>query len=89
MFRSTSDTEVLLHLYEDVGLELSRTSTACSPWLSGMRRAAACAGPRPAGQKPLVYRQEPGRLLFASELKSLLAVAGVPRESIRRRSTSI
>ena len=24
------------------------------------------------GKKPLVYRQEPGRLLFASELKSLL-----------------
>jgi asparagine synthase (glutamine-hydrolysing) len=32
------------------------------------------------GQKPLVYRWEPGRLLFASELKSLLTVPGVPRE---------
>ncbi|NCC95032.1 MAG: hypothetical protein EOM10_17490, partial [Opitutae bacterium] len=32
------------------------------------------------GQKPLVYRHEPGRLLFASELKSLLAVPGLPRE---------
>ncbi len=32
------------------------------------------------GQKPLVYRHEPGRLLFASELKSLLEVPGVPRE---------
>ena len=28
------------------------------------------------GKKPLVYRHEPGRLLFASELKSLLQVAG-------------
>ncbi len=32
------------------------------------------------GEKPLVYRVEPGRLLFASELKSLLQVPGVPRQ---------
>ena len=28
------------------------------------------------GKKPLVYRHEPGRLLFASELKSILQVDG-------------
>ena len=32
------------------------------------------------GKKPLVYRLEPNRVLFASELKALLAVPGVPRE---------
>ena len=32
------------------------------------------------GKKPLVYRLESDRLLFASELKCLLAVPGVPRE---------
>jgi asparagine synthase (glutamine-hydrolysing) len=32
------------------------------------------------GKKPLVYRADPGRLLFASELKSLLEVPGLPRE---------
>ena len=32
------------------------------------------------GKKPLVYRHEPGRLTFASELKSLLEVPGTPRE---------
>ena len=32
------------------------------------------------GQKPLVYRYEAGRLLFASELKSLLEVEDVPRD---------
>ena len=36
------------------------------------------------GKKPLVYRHEPGRLLFASELKSLLTVPGVPREVDRQ-----
>ena len=32
------------------------------------------------GQKPLVYSHRPGRLLFASELKSLLEVPGMDRE---------
>jgi asparagine synthase (glutamine-hydrolysing) len=32
------------------------------------------------GQKPLIYRQEEDRLLFASEAKALLQVPGVPRE---------
>jgi asparagine synthase (glutamine-hydrolysing) len=32
------------------------------------------------GKKPLVYRLERDRLLFASELKALLQVTGVPRE---------
>jgi asparagine synthase (glutamine-hydrolysing) len=32
------------------------------------------------GVKPLVYRNEPGRLAFASELKSLLQIPDVPRE---------
>src|SRR5919205_1152952 len=32
------------------------------------------------GKKPLVYRHDAGRLLFASELKSLLTVPGLPRE---------
>jgi asparagine synthase (glutamine-hydrolysing) len=32
------------------------------------------------GKKPLVYRQDLNRLLFASELKSILSVPGVPRE---------
>ena len=36
------------------------------------------------GKKPLVYRHEPGRLMFASELKSLLTVPGVPREVDRQ-----
>ena len=32
------------------------------------------------GVKPLVYRHEPGRLAFASELKSLLQIPDIPRE---------
>lgn len=79
-FRTESDTETILHLYEDEG-------PACLEHLNGMfalalwdanQRQLLLARDR-LGKKPLVYRQEPGRLLFASELKSILEVPGVPR----------
>ena len=80
-FRTHSDTETIVHLYEDEGVD-------CFTHLNGMfaiaiwdatRRRLVLARDR-FGEKPLVYRVEPGRLLFASELKSLLEVPGVPRD---------
>lgn len=79
-FRSESDSETILHLYEDLGPE-------CLEHLWGMfalviwdakQRRVLFARDR-LGKKPLVFRQEPGRLLIASELKSILAAPGVPR----------
>ncbi|MCH2123750.1 MAG: asparagine synthase (glutamine-hydrolyzing) [Pirellulaceae bacterium] len=80
-FQTECDTEVIVHLYEDEGVD-------CFSHLNGMFSLAIwdknqrrlVLGRDRLGQKPLVYRQEPGRLLFASELKSLLQVPGVPRE---------
>ncbi len=80
-FRTNSDTETIVHLYEDEG-------TNCFEHLNGMFAIAIWDAPRRRlvlgrdrlGQKPLVYRHEPNRLLFASELKSLLAVPGASRE---------
>ncbi len=80
-FRTRGDGETIVHLYEDVGVE-------CFSHLNGMfaiaiwdaRRGQLVLGRDRLGQKPLVYHCEPDRLLFASELKSLLQVPGLSRE---------
>jgi asparagine synthase (glutamine-hydrolysing) len=80
-FRTTSDTEVILRAYETWG-------AGCLPRLRGMfafaiwdaaRRRLFLARDR-VGIKPLVYHWDGRRLLFASEIKSLLADPTVPRE---------
>lgn len=81
-FKSRGDGEAIVHLYEDLGVD-------CFSHLNGMFAVAiwddrnnqlVLARDR-LGQKPLYYRHEPGeRLLFASELKSLLEAPNVPRE---------
>lgn len=80
-FRTESDSECILHLYEDEGPD-------CFSHLNGMfavalwdsRRRRLVLGRDRLGKKPLVYRAESSRLLFASELKSLLQVPGLPRQ---------
>ena len=80
-FRTHSDTEAIVHLYEEEGPEFATHLNgmfALAFW-DAKRQQLILARDR-LGKKPLVYRHEPGRLLFASELKSLLEVPGVPRE---------
>ena len=73
-FRTSSDTETIVHLYEQYG-------PACVTQLRGMfafaiwdqnQRTLFLARDR-LGKKPLIYRHESQRLMFASELKALRA----------------
>jgi len=78
--RTASDAETIVHLYEDHGpalLEHLNGMFALALW--DARRGQLLLARDRLGEKPLVYRLEPGRLLFASELKSLLEVPGIAR----------
>jgi asparagine synthase (glutamine-hydrolysing) len=82
-FRTRSDTEVLVHLYEEEGVEgiqRLRGMFACAIWDS---RAQSLLLVRDRfGKKPLYYAALPQGLYFGSELKCLRA-ARVPLEHDR------
>jgi asparagine synthase (glutamine-hydrolysing) len=73
-FRTRSDTEVLVHLYEDMGPDMARElhgMFAFSIW-DAPRRRLLIARDR-TGMKPLSYLQTPRGLIYCSELRSLIA----------------
>jgi asparagine synthase (glutamine-hydrolysing) len=79
-FRSDSDTEVVLHLYEEEGVEAVRRMNgmfAFGLWDERRRRLWLCRDR--IGIKPLVYSWDGGRLLFASEIRALLTDPSVDR----------
>jgi len=79
-FRSHTDTEAVIHLYEEYGVE-------CLNCLNGMFALAICdlRGASPKlflardhfGIKPFYYWQRGGKLAFASEIKALLEVPAI------------
>lgn len=80
-FRTETDTEVIVHLYEEMGLDFPKRLVgmfAVGIW-DGAKGRLVLTRDR-LGKKPLFYRLESGRLLFASELKSLRTVPGIPAE---------
>jgi asparagine synthase (glutamine-hydrolysing) len=82
-FATNSDTETLVHLYEEKGAEglaLLRGMFAFCIW-DARRRKILLARDR-FGKKPLYYAALPGGIYFGSELKCLRA-AGVPLEADR------
>ena len=84
-FRSTSDTEVLLYLCRDAGVEsaLPRVNGMFAFGFYDQRDRSLHLVRDRAGQKPLFYVVLPdGSLVYASELPALLATGLVARDDV-------
>lgn len=78
VFRGTSDTEVLPHLYEEHGLDLfNRLRGMFTVAIYDVERRRLVLGRDRFGIKPLFYTHTPNILAFASELNALRLVPGV------------
>jgi asparagine synthase (glutamine-hydrolysing) len=79
-FHSKSDTEVVLASYHQWGTDcLSRFNGMFSFALYDARQQSVFLARDRAGEKPLFYYYDNGILLFASELKALMADFSLPR----------
>ncbi|HTU93549.1 MAG TPA: asparagine synthase (glutamine-hydrolyzing) [Gemmataceae bacterium] len=80
-FRTRSDTEVIVHLYEEEGeqlVERLRGMFAFALWDRVRRRLVL--GRDRLGIKPLYIYRDAEKLIFGSELKAILAHPGVERQ---------
>ena len=80
-FRTQGDTEVIVHLYEEEGIDCVKSlhgMFAFALW-DGRRRQLVLARDR-VGKKPLFYSERNGVLSFASELTALMQDPEIPRD---------
>lgn len=81
-FRTHSDTECLVHGFEEWGMEglLQRMNGMAGFCIYDVRKREFFIGRDRCGQKPLYYTHSNGRFLFGSEVKSLLQSQHVTAE---------
>ena len=81
VFSTKTDTEVILHLYEEKGLNALQELNgqfAAAIWNSRTQELLLTRDR--LGIRPLFYTRHEGKLLFGSELKSILAYPGLQAE---------
>jgi asparagine synthase (glutamine-hydrolysing) len=79
-FRTGSDTEVIVHAYEQYGDDfVGRLDGMFGLALWDARRRRLLVARDPIGIKPLYYRHDQRRLIFASEAKAILALQAAAR----------
>ena len=80
VYRTQSDTESIVHAYEQFGEGFERHLTgmfAFALWDAASRRLVLSRDR--LGIKPVYYTAQDGRLIFASEIKAILAIEGIER----------
>ena len=80
-FATRADTETIIHLYEDYGescFNRLRGMFAIALWDSRQRKLLLTRDR--VGKKPLFYAANDERILFGSELKTMLAADGLSRD---------
>ena len=80
-FRGRSDTEMLLHLWEEKGPDMVADLRGMFAFgLYDARQRTLLLARDRVGKKPLYWHDDGRRIVFASELKALLADPSVPRD---------
>ena len=80
-FYTNSDTEVLVHLYEEYGKEMmSKLEGMFAFCIYDLKKNQFLIARDRFGEKPLYYHSENGRFTFSSEIKSLLANKHIDRK---------
>jgi len=80
-FKSQSDTEVLVHLYEEEGIDfVKRLDGMFAFALWDEEKRLLLLARDPMGKKPLFYAESDDGIIFASELKAILEDPAFKRE---------